>query len=200
MSDAKEMENLSQIAAKRNSPPPETAPSGASADGPTPASTSPLLPPRAGGSGKAMDAATKRMQETSKTRCTSPLVGTTVGHNISSGERGDTFPSTGEGMTAAPATRALQEGPGNPLAEGSGGGVGGSGNQETTRGAPEEENEEGGEEEPWGVVLRNTIIRDLAGFGMEHAGPIGRSLISKVLATSQDNYPEMVSVGEGCAC
>eukprot|EP00904_Undaria_pinnatifida_P007285 jgi/Undpi1/3687/HiC_scaffold_16.g07057.m1 len=48
------------------------------------------------------------------------------------------------------------------------------------------------EEEPWGVVLRNTIIRDLAGFGMEHAGPIGRSLISKVLAVSQDNYPEMM--------
>ncbi|CAN0341004.1 unnamed protein product [Laminaria digitata] len=55
----------------------------------------------------------------------------------------------------------------------------------------EEEDEEDGEE-PWGVVLRNTIIRDLAGFGMEHAGPIGRSLISKVLAVSQDNYPEMM--------
>ena len=45
------------------------------------------------------------------------------------------------------------------------------------------------------MVLRNTIIRDLAGFGMEHAGPIGRSLISQVLAVSQDNYPEMVSDG-----
>lgn len=49
-------------------------------------------------------------------------------------------------------------------------------------------------EKPWGVLLRNTIIRDLAGFGMEHAGPIGRSLISKVMAVSQDNYPEMASV------
>ncbi|CAN0168264.1 unnamed protein product, partial [Ectocarpus sp. 12 AP-2014] len=47
-------------------------------------------------------------------------------------------------------------------------------------------------EEPWGVVLRNTIIRDLSGFGMEHAGTIGRSLISQVLAVSQDNYPEMM--------
>ncbi|CAN0106692.1 unnamed protein product, partial [Ectocarpus fasciculatus] len=52
--------------------------------------------------------------------------------------------------------------------------------------------EEEGEEEPWGVVLRNTIIRDLSGFGMEHAGTIGRSLISQVLAVSQDNYPEMM--------
>lgn len=55
-----------------------------------------------------------------------------------------------------------------------------------------EEEEE--EEEPWGVVLRNTIIRDLAGFGIEHAGPIGRSLISKVMSVSQDNYPEMVRI------
>lgn len=59
-------------------------------------------------------------------------------------------------------------------------------------GATHEDEEEGEDEEPWGVVLRNTIIRDLAGFGMEHAGPIGRSLISKVLSVSQDNYPEMV--------
>lgn len=57
----------------------------------------------------------------------------------------------------------------------------------------EEGSEDGSEEEPWGVILRNTIIRDLAGFGMEHTGPIGRSLISKVLSVSQDNYPEMVS-------
>lgn len=48
------------------------------------------------------------------------------------------------------------------------------------------------DEECWGVMLRNTIIRDLDGFGMEHAGPIGRSLISKVMSVSQDNYPEMV--------
>lgn len=61
------------------------------------------------------------------------------------------------------------------------------------RGLPEESEDEEDEEEPWGVLLRNTIIRDLKGFGMEHAGPIGRTLISKVMAVSQDNYPEMVS-------
>lgn len=48
------------------------------------------------------------------------------------------------------------------------------------------------EDETWGVMLRNTIIRDLKGFGIEHAGPIGRSLIGKVMNVSQDNYPEMV--------
>lgn len=59
----------------------------------------------------------------------------------------------------------------------------------------EAEGEEGEpEEESWGVMLRNTIIRDLKGFGMEHAGPIGRSLISKVMSVSQDNYPEMVRI------
>ncbi|CAM9627893.1 unnamed protein product [Ectocarpus sp. 8 AP-2014] len=56
------------------------------------------------------------------------------------------------------------------------------------RGVESEEEGEG----PWGVVLRNTIIRDLSGFGIEHAGAIGRSLISQVLAVSQDNYPEMM--------
>lgn len=58
-----------------------------------------------------------------------------------------------------------------------------------TEGYRDEEQQDG---EPWGVLLRSTIIRDLKGFGMEHAGPIGRSLISKVMAVSQDNYPEMV--------
>ncbi|CAN0099265.1 unnamed protein product, partial [Hapterophycus canaliculatus] len=65
-----------------------------------------------------------------------------------------------------------------------------AGRQEAANGKSAEE--DGEDEEPWGVVLRNTIIRDLAGFGMEHAGPIGRSLISKVLSVSQDNYPEMM--------
>lgn len=66
------------------------------------------------------------------------------------------------------------------------------GNLDTPGGRAREGQEED-EEEPWGEMLRNTIIRDLKGFGMEHAGPIGRSLISKVMSVSQDNYPEMVS-------
>ncbi|CAN0399816.1 unnamed protein product, partial [Discosporangium mesarthrocarpum] len=41
-------------------------------------------------------------------------------------------------------------------------------------------------------MIQNTIIRDLSGFGMEHAGPIGRSLISRVMAVSSDNYPEQM--------
>ncbi|CAM9169952.1 unnamed protein product, partial [Phaeothamnion confervicola] len=53
----------------------------------------------------------------------------------------------------------------------------------------------GGGEATWGQIVRNTIIRDLSGFGLEHAGPTGREIIRKVMEVSQDNYPEKMEAG-----
>ncbi|CAM9904255.1 unnamed protein product, partial [Chrysoparadoxa australica] len=60
--------------------------------------------------------------------------------------------------------------------------------------AQAEEVDEGDEgvDRPWGEMERCCVIRDLQGFGLEHAGPAARSLLGKVMATSQANYPEQM--------
>lgn len=119
-----------------------------------------------------------------------------LGDNNSGSGRGEALSSSGADNGSIVGGRLLEEESAKPPngsllnVEG----VGSSGDEPISSMQDAQKGDENGsEEEPWGVILRNTIIRDLAGFGMEHTGPIGRSLISKVLSVSQDNYPEMVS-------
>eukprot|EP01041_Mallomonas_annulata_P007024 gene7024-14292_t len=46
--------------------------------------------------------------------------------------------------------------------------------------------------EPYGVILRHTIIRDLSGIGLEHIGDDGRNIISAALKVSESNYAELL--------
>eukprot|EP00903_Cladosiphon_okamuranus_P011122 g10498.t1 len=176
LSDAKEMENLARRAADRSTspspppPPPTTTPRDPKA-GNSNTSTGGQKPGRSGAG----------LSEKNGERG--------AGGSVNGCDRSAGGSVNGCDRSASPGEVNRQAHPaaGTSGAEGmlDGGGA-------TGEGAEEGEREEGEEEEPWGVVLRNTIIRDLAGFGMEHAGPIGRSLISQVLAVSQDNYPEMM--------
>ncbi len=52
----------------------------------------------------------------------------------------------------------------------------------------------GGEEEYWGEIVRLVVVRDLRGFGLEHASKPARELIKKVITISQDNYPEQMDI------
>ncbi len=58
----------------------------------------------------------------------------------------------------------------------------------------EEQQQEEEQEGYWGEVVRQVIVRDLRGFGFEHASQPARSLIKKVISISQDNYPEQMDV------
>ncbi len=50
------------------------------------------------------------------------------------------------------------------------------------------------EEVYWGEVVQHMIVRDLRGFGLEHASKPARDLIRRVITISQDNYPEQMYV------
>lgn len=220
LSDAKEMENLARIAAQRSTRPSsaqDTKKASPGEETPGVRSPSPVPPvPRAVGIASdnndsigngtrqdgSEDTATAVEGRLQGNALTAPGMSPSNGLKVSdsnSGSGGGEAPSSSADSGGAAGGR-LQEDPAEP-ANGSSisaEGVGGSGDEDVSaldeaQKGKEEGSEDGNEEEPWGVILRNTIIRDLAGFGMEHAGPIGRSLISKVLSVSQDNYPEMVS-------
>ncbi len=165
LSDAKEMENLARRAASREaSPPPPPLSSTASPRKPPP----PDGPLNSNGGGGGQPPSKKgKGGKNGDRRGRSPPASPSAAVAAAAGGWREDDP---QGHSSTGVSDAAEG-----TAEGGGGGEG------------------EGEEEPWGVLLRNTIIRDLSGFGMEHAGPIGRSLISQVLAVSQDNYPEMVS-------
>ncbi len=64
--------------------------------------------------------------------------------------------------------------------------------QEIRRSSSNVEKEE--EEVYWGEVVRQVIVRDLRGFGLEHASKPARDLIRQVITISQDNYPEQMDI------
>ncbi len=66
--------------------------------------------------------------------------------------------------------------------------------QEMLRSNGEEGGGGGEEEEYWGEVVRLVNVRDLRGFGLEHASKPARELIKKVISISQDNYPEQMDI------
>ncbi len=67
--------------------------------------------------------------------------------------------------------------------------------QETRSSSSGHVEKEGEKEIYWGEVVRQVVVRDLRGFGIEHASKPARDLIRKVITISQDNYPEQM---DGC--